>query len=180
MTNALSLLTFRAWLKPGDTAPQLVQCFNLNIVVVFYTIYTCITIAIAWIQADAPPHFSLFSYVFAPTMFVLLARWAIKLPWLVLLKIVLLGLIVTIPLNFLPGITITFISTYESGESSLVLFSILALLYFLLPIWTFTIQLRLYSKMLRIRKRIASVIIVATVATTTGVNLFLFQLMSQV
>ena len=180
MTNALSLPTFRTWFKPKDTASKLVQHFDLNTTVILFVVLACLSIVVAKIQADSPLYLSLISYLLAPTVFILLTKWATRLSWITLLKIALLGLTVTIPLHLLSSISIGFIATYKSGESNLILFSFLALLYFLLPIWSFTIQLRLYSKMLDVRKRTVFAISIAAVTITISIILLLFQLTPQV
>ena len=126
-------------------------------------------------QSNTPVYSSLLGYLLAPTIFILLAKWATKLPWITLTKIVLLGFVVTMPLSLLSSVSIV---PYTPDESNLVFYALLGFLYAALTVWIIIIQLRLYSEMLDIRKRTVFAIVMGGGAIVLGVSLLLFQFTS--
>ena len=178
MTKALSLLTFRAWFKPKDTAPQLIQRFDFKTLAVLYAAFSAMNIVATQSPISVPIYVSILGYLLAPVVFVLIAKWVTKKSWLALLEIGLLGAIVITPLSLLSNLPI--VSPAPDG-SNLALLSILGLLVYLpLNIWIIAIQLRLYSTMLGTRKRTVFAIVIAAAAILIGINLLLFQLTPQV
>lgn len=175
MLDSLSTLTIRAWLKPRETAPQLVQRFDLNTVAALYIILACVTTFALLPQTRTPLYLVFVGHLLAPAVFVLLAKWATKLPWIKLLKIALLGFVVTMPLSLLSNFSI--VSPSPDG-SNFVLLSILGIFYAFLTIWILVIQLRLYSEMLSIRKRTVFVIIMIPGLAILTINLLLLQMNS--
>ena len=175
MTDALSLLTVRTWFKPKDTAPQLIQRFDLKTLTILYIVLSAVNVVVTQSAASVPIYVSVTGHLLAPIAFVLIAKWVIKKSWLALLEIGFLGAIVITPLSLLSNFPIA--SPAPDG-SNLVLLSILGLLYLPLNVWIIVIQLQLYSTMLNIRKHTVFVILIAVAATIIGINLLLLQLTS--
>ena len=171
MTDALSLLTVRAWFKPKDTAPQLIQRFDLKTL----TILSAVNIVVTQSSTSVPIYVSVTGHLLAPIAFVLVAKWVDEKSWLALLEIGLLGAVVITPLSLLSNLPI--VSPAPDG-SNLALLFVLGLLYLPLNIWIVVIQLQLYSTVLNIRKRTVFVIVVAAAAIIIGINLLLLQLTS--
>ena len=176
MTDALSLLTIRAWFKPKDTAPQLIQRFDLKTLTFLYIILSAVNVGVTQSSTSVPTYVSVTGHLLAPIAFVLVAKWIIKKSWLALLEIGFLGAIVITPLSLLSNFPI--VSPAPDG-SNLALLSVLGILLYLpLNTWIIVIQLQLYSTMLNIRKRTVFLIVIAAAAIVIGINLPLLQLTS--
>lgn len=168
MSNILSLLTYRAWLKPREVAPQLATHLNFGTVATLYLVIISVSAFISQQQASTPFHIALGNHILYVIIFIILARWPTQMTWAALLKVALLGSSVMTPLNLLPSIIVESFSVDES--ENLGFLTVMVLLLSTLLIWMLTVRVRLYSTLLALRKRTVFTIVALAFLITLGIN----------